>query len=152
MGMDGSASQLIFFIAGTIVALGAVGVMTSVILDLNTQVDEKGKAFSETLATDIAIVNDPNNVPEQNSGGTWKITVYVKNTGTRTLDPRLLTVFYDGVYKTYDTPTYPGGETEWSQGVVVQLLVSTGTTQPSGDHTIRVVADGGRYDEMRFNT
>ncbi|HWG91357.1 MAG TPA: hypothetical protein VNZ52_10975 [Candidatus Thermoplasmatota archaeon] len=152
MAVDGAASQLIFFIAGTIVALGAVGVMTSVILDLNNHIDDKGKVLSEAMATDIAIVNDPNAVPEANSGGTWKIRIYVKNTGTRILDPTLFTTLYDGEYKTYDTPTYPGGETKWSPGVVVLFNVAVGSTQPTGDHVIRVVGDGGRYDELRFNT
>lgn len=151
MGVDGASSQLIFFIAATVVAIGAVGVMTTVIYDFNTQIGIKGKALSEALTTDITVVNDPANVQATSSSGTWKVTLYVKNTGTRELDPTQLTVFYDGQYVSYATPTYPGGDTAWRPGVVVQLVVTVGSTQPTGDHAFRVVADGGRFDEFNFN-
>lgn len=150
MGVDGASSQLIFFIAATVVAIGAVGAMTAVIYDFNGHLAEKGKALSDTLTADIKVVNDPANVPAASSSGTWKITLYVKNTGARELDPTLLAVFYDGTYVSYATPTYPGGETAWHPGTVVQLTVDVGAN-PTGDHTIRVVTDGGRYDEFKFN-
>ena len=151
MGDGGSSSQLIFFIAATVVAMGAVGVMTSVIYDFNGSIAARGKAMQETMTTDIRVINDPANVPAVKVGPTWKMTLYVKNIGGRTLDPSTLTVFYDGAYAPHTSPTYPGGEAEWLPGAVLQITVDVGATEPKGDHSFRVVSDGGRAHDFKFN-
>lgn len=145
MGADTTSTQLIFFIAATVVATAAAGVFGAVVADLTQEVQEKGDALQATLGTDIEIINDPTQVVTSPS-----TLFYVKNVGSTTLDKDLTTLLIDGTYTAY-TASFLGGATSWKGGDVVQFSVSNAQWTPTaGDHTLRVISVNGVWDDLRF--
>lgn len=127
------SSSLVLFIAAIAVAGLAGGVMAGIIGDMSNDLRERGSAMSDALATDVAIVNDPDNVPYD--GGTNALTIYVKNTGTQTLAPEDLLVLVDGQAVTTSMSLLEGASKWHPQGV---LEVTATTALASGDHSIHV--------------
>lgn len=144
MGADTTSTQLIFFIAATVIATAATGVFGTVVSKLSHEVQEKGDALQSTLATEIDIINDPAKVP------TGPTKFYVKNVGSETIDQDLTTLLVDGAFTSY-TATLLGGADEWRAGDVAQFSVSAAQWTPTaGDHTLRVITANGVWDDMRF--
>lgn len=144
MGADTTSTQLIFFIAATVIATAATGVFGTVVTKLSHEVQEKGDALQTTLATEIDIINDPASVP------TGPTRFYVKNVGSATIDEALTTILVDGEFISY-TATLLGSATAWRSGDVTEFSVSNAQWTPTaGDHTLRVVTANGVWDDMRF--
>lgn len=142
MGADTTSTQLIFFIAATVVATAAAGILSTVVLDLSEKMEIRGEAFGQQLQSDIEIINDPRNVVTSPN-----TLFYIKNTGTRTLDYLNATVIVDGAIVT-TTNTLLGGETTFREGAVAQL--SYAGSLAAGDHTVRIVMENGVADELDF--
>lgn len=144
MGADTTSTHLIFFIAAIVVATGAVGVFGTTIAKLSQQVEVKGDALRGTIATDVSIINDPEDVP------TAPTRFYIKNVGTSTLDKDLTTLLVDGEYVEY-TATFLDGATSWKSGDVVEFSVAAAEWTPTaGDHTLRAIVENGVWDDLRF--
>lgn len=142
MGADTTSTQLIFFIAATVVATAAAGVMSAIVTDLVEKAQQRSDAFGDELTSEIRIINDPSRVVTSPS-----TIFYVKNTGQETLDYRNATVLIDG---SVVTATYAllGGETVFRTGAVAQYTYSSSLS--SGDHRVKFSMENGVDDELRF--
>lgn len=142
MGADTTSTQLIFFIAATVVATAAAGIMAGIVTDLSEKAQVRGATFGDAIASEIKIINDPSRVVVSPS-----TVFYVKNTGNTELDWFNMTVILDGsIIAT--TKTLLGGETTFRPGAVAQLTYAA--VVASGDHDLQVVMENGVTDKMRF--
>ncbi|HET6405036.1 MAG TPA: hypothetical protein VFH78_10350 [Candidatus Thermoplasmatota archaeon] len=142
MGADTTSTQLIFFIAATVVATATAGIFTGVVTDLTSKASIRAKAFGDELASDVEIINDPNAVV------TVPDTIfYVKNTGATTLAWDTMTVMVNGMVVT-TTNVLLDGETAFRPGAIVQITYDP--TLPPGDHRVAVRMENGVGDELRF--
>lgn len=141
MGAETTSTQLIFFIAATVLAVATAGILSGVVVDLSGKASIKGKALGDELQSEVQIINDPSIVANN------PVLYYVKNTGSITLDHTSITVVVDGVIVT-TTNTLLDGETEFRSGAVAQL--SYATNQAAGDHYVQVVMENGVSDEIRY--
>jgi archaellum component FlaG (FlaF/FlaG flagellin family) len=142
MGADTTSTQLIFFIAATVVATAAAGILSGIVLDLSGKMEIRGKAFGDEIQSRIEIINDPRSVVTSPD-----TLFYVKNTGRNGLDYLNATVILDGQVVT-TTHTLLGGETTFGPGVVMQITYDP--TLAAGDHTLRVVMENGVSDDFAF--
>ena len=141
MGADTTSTQLIFFIAATVLAAATAGILSGIVVDLSGKASIKGKAFGEELQSEVQIINDPSKLANN------PVLYYVKNTGSTTLDYQSISVMVDGVAIT-TTNTLLNGETTFRTGAVAQLSYST--NQAAGDHLIHIVMENGVSDELRY--
>lgn len=142
MGADTTSTQLIFFIAATVIATAAAGILSGVVLDLSEKMETRGRAFSDQLESEIEIINDPRSVVTSPD-----TLFYIKNTGSKTLDLETVTVILDGTVIT-TTNTLLASETEFRSGAVAQLLYDPSVS--SGDHSLRVIMGNGVADDLEF--
>src|SRR5207248_4647944 len=117
MGADTTSTQLIFFIAATVIATATAGILSGVVIDLSGKASIKGKAFGDELQSEIQIVNDPSKLANN------PVLYYVKNTGARTLDYGNMTVLVDGTVVS-TTKTLLNSETTFRYGAVCQVSYS----------------------------
>lgn len=142
MGADTTSTQLIFFIAATVVATAAAGILSGVTTNLVQKASVRGQSFGDEIASEVKIINDPAHVVTSPS-----TLFYVKNTGSTTLDTSTITVIVDGqIVNT--TQTLLGGEQVFRHGDVLQ--VTYGSTLASGDHTVQVIMENGVKDSLTF--
>ena len=140
MAADVTASHLIFFIAGTLIAVAASGVFTGVVFDLVGKAQTKGALLSGTITTDISIINDPAKVVVSPNS-----IFYVKNTGQTTLDQTRMTTILDGQVVTCTAALAVGAT--FNSGSVASL---TCASLAAGDHRVKVITDNGVSSEMSF--
>lgn len=145
MGADTTSTQLIFFIAATVVATAAAGIMAGIVTDLTGKAEIRGKAFGDSIASEITIINDPNSIVTSPD-----TLFYVKNTGNTELDWGNMTVILDGQILTSPTISFSllSGETTFRPGAIVQ--VTRAGSVASGDHDLKVVMENGVSDTLRF--
>lgn len=141
MGADTTSTQLIFFIAATVVATATAGILAGVIVDLSGKASVKGKAFGDELQSEVQLINDPAAVPNN------PVKFYVKNTGTTTLDHLNMTVLVDGRIVTV-TEALLNGETIFRYGAVCEVTYVQ--TLAAGDHSVQVVMENGVSDALKF--
>ncbi len=146
MGVETSASHLIFFIGTVTVAVVVAGAMSLATSSFVNSLEQKGKRVGDELATDIRILNDPTNMVYNTSS--HELTIYVKNTGSKTLQPSLIEVYVNGTYWAPDSTTLLGGASAWQQSKTVQVVITAHI--PSGDHTLRVITQNGAFDSLNF--
>lgn len=143
MGADTTSTQLIFFIAATVVATAAAGVMANTVTDLVGKAKIRSDSLADELVSEIKIINDPSKVYVSGSSSTY----YVKNTGKTTLDWYNATVMIDGALVSR-TASLLDGEATFRTGAVAQYVYSTALA--AGDHRISVSMENGIHDELRF--
>lgn len=143
-------TQMIFFIAAIMIAVGVIGVVTTNINSISTSYGMNSKTLADQLKTDITIINDPSSIPLVSNNYSF----YVKNTGTSTLENATVNMFVDGRYTMNLTTTIMDGGSYWYPTYVLRLNYSTtkNPTISSGDHSVRVVAGNGVFDTMAFRT
>lgn len=141
-----SLSHLIIFIASMVIAAGVVGTATGSVDRFSGAIEDRSLDVSEEVRTDIEIISDAGS-PVYNVSGNENVTLLVKNTGSRNLDPdtNLVDVLLDGQY--IASVSIEPLESSWQRGEVVRLHVDTGALS-SGDHRLKLVVDG---DEEVFN-
>lgn len=144
MGSEVS-SGLILFIAAIAVAGVAAAGMAKVVGSMAHELGERGEVMSQAIGTDVALINDPDNVPYDS--GAEELTLYVKNTGSQTLMVEELSVLVNGQHRTF-TSQLLDGATRWSQGTVLELTVSVALA--SGDHKARVIYTPNIADNIEF--
>lgn len=142
MGADTTSTQLIFFIAATVVATATAGIFTGVVSDLTGKVTERARAFGDEITSEVTIINDPNAVVTSPD-----TLFYVKNTGSTSLDWYNMTVLVDGVVVT-TTKELLDGETSFRPGAVVEVTYDP--TLAAGDHRVAISMENGVRDELRF--
>jgi flagellar protein FlaG len=137
-----SVSHLIIFIASIVVAASVVGVFTDSVNQLSNAIDEQGVDVSNDVRTDIEIISDSGSSNVYNASGNDNITIYVKNTGSSTLDhrPRGFDLFVDGVYETNVESTLMNGADSWGPQDVVELEIDHELS--AGDHRVKVIVNG----------
>lgn len=141
MGADTTSTHLIFFIAATVVATAAAGIMSGVVSDMAGKAEAKGRSFGDQLVSEVQIINDPTKVANN------PVVFYVKNTGRTTLDYGNMTVLVDGLVVT-TTKTLLAGETSFRYGAVVQVTYAANLA--NGDHSVQVVMENGVKDDLKF--
>lgn len=143
MGASGASTQLIFFVSALIVATAVVAVAANGVYKITNGIDQKSDNVENELLTDIAIINDPNEVPND------PVLVYVKNVGKTVLNQNFVSVIIDGVMITGHTMTLSGNSSSnWEPSSV--LTISIDTELVSGDHTIKVITENGVSDTLSF--
>ncbi|MCZ7397758.1 MAG: flagellar protein G [Candidatus Methanoperedens sp.] len=150
MSGDG-ITQLIFFIAAIVIAVGVIGVVTVNVQSISASYGMNSKTLADQLKTDITIINDPGAIPNSSSNYSF----YVKNTGKSTLDPTTVNMFVDGKYTMNLTYKIMENTTLWYPTNVLMLNYTYGVNKnpvlsSSPDHTVRVVAGNGVFDTMAF--
>ncbi|MEA3203725.1 MAG: archaeal flagellar protein FlaG [Thermoplasmata archaeon] len=125
-----AAGETVLFIGTLVAAAAVVGALGAATAHFSTGLQERSRLLAEQMASGIAVVNDPRHVPSA------PLTLYVKNTGTRTLDASQFAVLVDGVAApstAADATLPPGG---------LATLTVAAAPLASGDHHAHVVADG----------
>lgn len=144
MGSEASSS-MVLFIAALAAAAIAGGAMAGVIGEMTLEFRERGSGLTDAIGTDLAIINDPKNVPYDD--GANELTVYVKNTGSRALTTEELTILVDGVDEDFNATLIQDGE-RWSTGTVQDLTVDVDLD--GGDHRVRAVYTPNVGDTLDF--
>jgi flagellar protein FlaG len=144
-----SVPTLILFIASIVIAAGVAGVLIDTVSGISNAVDDRGGDVSKSIKTDVEIISDAEAGVYDDANGT--ITLYVKNTGVRTLpaDADAVDLFVDGQYQTATSLQVVDGS-EWTPNGVVELTVS-GVSLSSGDHRVKLVLDSDE-EVFRFRT
>jgi len=145
MGFSVSGSHVIFFIAALIVAGAVSGVFVAITLDVSSSINERGERFQEQLDTDFKIINDPDNIPSDNSDYFF----YIKNIGGCTIITSTSTfqVFVDG--EIIGTSDYSFDDTSITPTSVTTLNIDKGQIG-NGDHTMVLVGPQAIKDTFEF--
>lgn len=142
MGSEVGSSLVLFIAVIAIAGLAAAG-LSKAVGAMAVELDERGQSLADAIGTDIAIVNDPENVPYSSN----TLTIYVKNTGSRTLIAEDLTLLVDGQYEDFEHRHLDGTES-WSEGTVLEANVTVSLS--SGDHRVRALYAPNINDELEF--
>lgn len=142
MGFSTSGTHMIFFIASLLVAVSLVTVFVATIYSLTGAIRESSDILSEKMTTKIEIVNDPTSVPNN------PLIIYVKNTGSSTIDKGSITVLVDGIARTPDSVTVLGGDTYWNSTDTLEITVNL-ELQP-GEHSLEVITGNGVSDTEKI--
>jgi flagellar protein FlaG len=134
-----SVPTLILFIASIVIAAGVAGVLIDTVSGISSAIDDRGGDVTKSIETDAEVISDPEAGVYDDANNT--ITLYVKNTGVRTLpaDANTLDVFVDGRYRTNTSVTVVDGP-EWRPNGVIELTVSE-VSLSAGDHRVKLVVD-----------
>lgn len=135
---------MILFIAAVGVAGLVAGGLSQAIGQMAVSLDDRGDQLAEAIENDIDIVNDPNNVPYDDAAD--ELTLYVKNTGSRSLIEDDLTILVDGHHRDFSSSVVDGGN--WTTGAVLEVTVDVDLA--SGDHTARAVYTPHISDRLEF--
>lgn len=141
MGSEVGSSLVLFIAVIAIAGLAAAG-LSKAVGSMAVELDQRGQSLADAIGTDISIVNDPENVPYDGS----TLTIYVKNTGSRTLVAEELLLLVDGQYVEFEERHLDGDS--WAQGTVLEANVTT--SLDSGDHRVRAVYTPNIADEIEF--
>ena len=146
MGSSGT-TELLFFIGAVVVATTIVAVLASGIQSISTGVRERSDSISDNLKSDIAIVNDPTEVPDD------PVLIYIKNTGVAVLNENYTNIVLDGEIKVgFDiiflaTPSYVD-DSAWGPGEIIQIEIDADLD--AGLHTVQASYNGDVSDRMDF--
>jgi flagellar protein FlaG len=105
---------------------------------------------SKNIRTDVEVISDSESAVYDDGSG--NLTLYVKNTGDRTLPAtgETFDVIVDAQYRTDVTVTVADGNDDWAPHGVVKVVVG-GLSLDSGDHRVKLVVDGDE-ETFRFRT
>lgn len=144
MGFEISATHTIFFIAAVVIAAGTVGVLNQSVQKFTGEFSTRSGGLVDELATDIRIINDAGNVPND------PVRIYVLNTGSKSIAPEETIVLLNG--QPYTDLAYDVVEEVdevWRSGQVLEITMN-GANLGGGDHRIKVVVERGVGDTIRF--
>ncbi|KAB1196557.1 MULTISPECIES: flagellar protein G [Haloferax] len=138
---DISVPSLILFIASIVVAAGVSGVLIDTVTGISNSVDQRGGDVSTEIRTDIEVISDADASVYNETSDT--LTVYVKNTGLRTLPATSggFDIIVDAQYQTDVTTSVVDGA-EWRPSNVVRLEITNLDLTSPDDHRLKVVVDG----------
>ena len=144
--MASGPSEIILLIAGLIVAGLVSGVLLETWDDMDSAIEDRGKAGAEDVSTRASLVNDPSNMAWDDTEKT--ATLYIQNSGETQLDLETIGVYIEG---TPLTASVADGSTTWVQGQIVQFTVddTSDTLSYTGTNdvimTITVVSTAAGY-------
>ncbi|GGJ04802.1 flagellar protein G [Halobellus salinus] len=146
---DVSVPSLILFIASIVVAAGVAGVLIDTVTGISGALDDRGADVAENIRTDIEVISDS----QSNVYNAGTLTLYVKNTGRRTIPAtgESVDVIVDAQYRTNVSVTVVDGGTEWTPHGVVRVTIGDLTPLDPGDHRVRLVVSGDE-ETFRFTT
>lgn len=141
-----TVSHLIMFIASLVIAASVAGTLVAGVDRVSSSVDDRSDALTVQIDTDITIISDPGSGAIYDGNGT--VSIYVKNTGRRPLDPSAenVDVLIDGRYMTNVSVSTVTG-TGWARGDVVEITVDQALDP--GDHRISIIVNRNT-DLLRF--
>lgn len=147
---DVSVPSLILFIASIVIAAGVAGVLIDTVTGISGALDDRGADVAKNIATEFEVISNS----EGNVYSNDTITLYVKNTGRRTLPATNQTfdVIVDAEYRTNVTVTLVDGEgdpDEWTPHGVVRVEIGA-PGLGDGDHRVTLIVDGDE-ETFRFN-
>jgi len=147
MGSSSGTTELLFFIGAVVVATTIVGVLAGGIQSISTGVKERSNSISDKMKSDLAIVNDPSEVPNN------PVKIYVKNTGVSKMDQEYLSVVLDGDLLTEFNLTFLNtssyiNDSAWGPGEVLEVEVDIELTE--GLHSVQVTMKGDVSDRIDF--
>lgn len=153
-----SASTLVIFIASILVAAGVAGTLVTTVGDISTSAETRGDAITETIDTDIELLNDGggSNFYVENGDGTNQITFYVRNTGSTGLlqDPNEIDVLLNGGFVANADLTIAsmnGADDDvWAEGEVLELVVTL-DEELDGSGNRLTVSTRGTERSLEFN-
>jgi archaellum component FlaG (FlaF/FlaG flagellin family) len=140
-----AASSMILFIGALAAAAAVAGALTVAVGHYTTGLRERTAHLEDELATRIAIINDPVDVP-----GT-PLTLYVKNTGSTDLDLADFVVLYDGTQYGTWTVTVGGAAATTLHPAETATITVTGLNVAAGNHRATVIAGSGYSDSLEFD-
>lgn len=154
-----SASTLVLFIASVVVAAGVAGTLVTTVGDITKSAETRGDAISESIDTDIEILNDGGGSEFYKEsgvdGGAAEITLYARNTGSTNAeqDPNAISVLVNGRLVAAGnltiTSTEGGSETVWERDEVIEIVVVLeGTLDGSGNRV--TVSIEGAEESVEF--
>lgn len=152
MGMSASGSHLVFFIGAILAASIMVSMMIGGIRSISTGRREKNDMTQKDMDCRIDIINDPRVAPYNETSD--NLTIYVKNTGLKKLEPNELSLFLDGQMVTNFTWEFFQGEAFfndniWSTGEVLEYTINI--TLAEGQHGVKAVLFGRVLSRLDFN-
>jgi len=147
MGSSSGTTELLFFIGAVVVATTIVGVLAGGIQSISTGVKERSNSISDKMKSDLAIVNDPSEDPNN------PVKIYVKNTGVSKMDQEYLSVVLDGDLLTEFNLTFLNtssyiNDSAWGPGEVLEVEVDIELTE--GLHSVQVTMKGDVSDRIDF--
>ena len=134
-----SVVHLVLFIAVVSVSAIAVGLLVTQAGLYSQALEGESEREQATLETDLSIINDPE-AGTTYDADTETVTLYVKNVGSRTLEPGDLDVLLDGEYVTASSAVVDGDE--WRPGSVLEVTIDLEEPLERGTHRAMVTAHG----------
>ena len=145
-----AASEMIFFIGSVIISAALVGVFFVSVSDMADSVTRSGAESAASLESRVTVLNDPTNVVY--NATSEEFTLWVKNTGTRSLSVNETIVLVDA--QTFTNASYasalPPNVTAWGPGVTVVFTLQGLNLTASSDHFLKVVAGHDASDTLEF--
>ena len=149
---DVSVPSLILFIASIVIAAGVAGVLIDTVTGISGALDDRGADVAENIRTDIEIISSSDS--SVYNGSSNSISLYVKNTGQRTLPAtgQTFDVIVDAQYRADVSVTVVDGNNgEWTpHGVVNVTIQNIDLAEGNGDHDVTLTVDGDE-ENFRFN-
>jgi archaellum component FlaG (FlaF/FlaG flagellin family) len=145
-----SASQLIFFIAAMVVATAVAGIFITTTINLAKDMRSAAKEQADEFNTHVTVINDGSAMPYNSTCST--LVVYILNTRSVVIDENSTRILIDGgTYFGRDNMTFTllDGATEWKAETVLQVTM-TNVTLSAGDHTLKVIVQGGVFTTFSF--
>lgn len=144
MGFSISSTHMVFFVASMVVASIVAGVFINSTFSIRDGIVDKEGAITDRLKTDIEIINDPQNIPNN------PVKIYVKNTGTTDLNKSTVNILING-----SLISSPSIDIVDGVGYVLEptevMVIMADIKLPNGDHLVKVVGDNMVYDEIEFS-
>ena len=144
--MANGPSEIILLCAGLIVAGLVSGVLLQTWDDMDHALEDRGKEGAEEARTRASLVNDPSNMPWDETEKT--VTVYIQNSGETLLSLENIGIFID----TFPlTVSVADSSTTWAPGSIVQFTAddTSDTLSYTGSNdvimTITVVSSAQAY-------
>ena len=146
-----SISSLILFIAAMLVAAAVAGTLVASVTDISDSIDVHSGDVRDQIDTDIEIISDAgSDVVDDETGN---VTLYVKNTGERTLstDPGAHDVLVNGEYMTDGVSIdVVSDDPSWRSGAVVALEIEYDFDDTDRTEHRVVVDVGGDREVFEF--
>lgn len=145
--MGSSTTELLFFIGAVVIATSVVMVLASGIQSISAGVKERSNTISDNLRSDLSIVNDPSEVPND------PVKIYVKNTGVSSMPQDYLSVVLDGEILTGFNLTFINttgflNDSIWGPGEVIEIEIDRELSV--GLHSTQVTLNGDVSDRLDF--
>lgn len=144
MGFSVSSTHMVFFVASMLVASVVAGVVVKSTFSVRDGISTKQKEIEDNLKTDIEIINDPGNMPND------PLKVYVKNTGSTEINKSDVNLLINGtLYPSTNITIIDGGGYIWGPTEVISI--EAGIELPPGDHWLKVIGSNRVNARFKFS-